>query len=132
MVRQYELRKRKENYCLIKKHNTLLWSNNENRPKRTRSILGFMFLYILSPSLIWRNLASVELCLAGIQSNDKSIGDECVHSSGSLLACEQALLFRRVKRVSAPRSHVLARLASLAQIGELARRLALYLIKAVK
>ena len=67
MVRQYELRKRKENYCLIKKHNTLLWSNNENRPKRTRSILGFMFLYILSPLLIWRNLASVELCLAGIQ-----------------------------------------------------------------
>ena len=84
IVRQYELRKRKENYCLIKKHNTLLWSNNENRPKRTRSILGFMLLSILSPSLIWRNLASVELCLAGIQNNDKSIGDECVHRSGPL------------------------------------------------
>ena len=55
-----------------------------------------------------------------------------------LLACEQALLFGRVKRVSreraserrsrdgqrrAPRSRVLARLISLAQIGELARRL---------
>ena len=45
------------------------------------------------------------------------------------VACEQALLFGRVKRVSrvkrasAPRSRVLARLASLAQIGELARRL---------
>ena len=51
----------------------------------------------------------------------------------NLLACEQALLLGRVKRVSreraraggkeAPRSRVLARLASLAQIGELARRL---------
>ena len=51
------------------------------------------------------------------------------------LACEQALLFGQAKRVSrerasqgprkgfAARSHVLARLASLAQIGELARRL---------
>ena len=46
------------------------------------------------------------------------------------LACEQALLFGRVKQVSReraserlPRSRVLARLASLAQIGELARRL---------
>ena len=39
------------------------------------------------------------------------------------VACEQALLFGRVKRASAPRSRVLARLASLAQIGELARRL---------
>ena len=56
--------------------------------------------------------------------------------SGKKVACEQALLFERVKRVSreraserrslgpsAPRSRVLARLASLAQIGELARRL---------
>ena len=57
---------------------------------------------------------------------------------GKLLACEQALLFGRVKRVSRehaserrscegggkdPRSRVLARLASLAQIGQLARRL---------
>ena len=52
-----------------------------------------------------------------------------------LIACEKALLFGRVKRVSreraserrslssAPRSRVVARLASLAQIGELARRL---------
>ena len=55
-----------------------------------------------------------------------------------LLAYEQAFLFGRVKRVSrdrasagrrgaglrrAPRSRVLARLISLAQIGELARRL---------
>ena len=57
------------------------------------------------------------------------------------IACEQALLFGRVKQASrerarerrsregqrkeasAPRSRVLARLASLAQIGELARRL---------
>ena len=39
------------------------------------------------------------------------------------VACEQALLFGRVKRASAPRSRVLARLASLAQIGELALRL---------
>ena len=52
------------------------------------------------------------------------------------LACEQALLFGRAKRASrerasegpaprgyAARSRVLARLASLAQIGELARRL---------
>ena len=56
------------------------------------------------------------------------------------IACEQALLFGRSKRAareraserrsreglylsSAPRSRVLARLASLAQIGELARRL---------
>ena len=43
------------------------------------------------------------------------------------IACKQALLFRRVKRVSRERetlrSRVLARLASLAQIGELARRL---------
>ena len=78
---------------------------------------------------------------------------------GKLLACEQALLFGRVKRVSrerargtfftfcgvfvvemkiyerslqallssAPRSRVLARLASLAQIGELARRLVSYI-----
>ena len=76
-------------------------------------------------------------------------------SFGGNVACEQALLFGRVKRVSrerargtfftfcgvsgvemkiyerslqallssAPRSRVLARLASLAQIGELARRL---------
>ena len=59
----------------------------------------------------------------------------------SLLACEQALLFGRVKRVSrkraskrpsgegqrkgasAPRSRILMRLTSLAQIGEVARRL---------
>ena len=53
----------------------------------------------------------------------------------SVLACEQALLFGRVKRVSReraserrsregpPRSRVLARLTSLTQIGELARRL---------
>ena len=57
---------------------------------------------------------------------------------GKLLACEQALLFGRVKRVSrehaserqsreGPRSRVLARLASLAQIGELARRLVSYI-----
>ena len=56
---------------------------------------------------------------------------------GYLLACEQALLFGRVKRVSQERaserqsreerSRVLARLASLAQIGELARRLGIYL-----
>ena len=48
-----------------------------------------------------------------------------------LVACEQALLFRRVKRVSRERAsgrrsregpRPLARLASLAQIGELARR----------
>ena len=44
------------------------------------------------------------------------------------LACEQALLFGPVTQVSrerarAPRSRVLARLTSLAQIGELARRL---------
>ena len=43
------------------------------------------------------------------------------------IACEQALLFERVKQASreraAPRLLVLARLASLAQIGELARRL---------
>ena len=37
------------------------------------------------------------------------------------VACEQALLFGRVKQVS--RERVLARLASLAKIGELARRL---------
>ena len=73
MVRQYELRKWKENYCLIKKHYTLLWSNNENRA-----------IYILSPLLIWRNLASIELCLTGIQNNDKSIGDEFGHRSGPL------------------------------------------------
>ena len=61
-----------------------------------------------------------------------------VTSSDTYIACEQALLFGRVKRVSrerasgeaargrgllAPRSRVLARLASLAQVGELARRL---------
>ena len=59
-----------------------------------------------------------------------------------MLACEQALLFRQAKRVSQertserrsregqrkgppppPRSRVIARLASLAQIEELARRL---------
>ena len=39
-----------------------------------------------------------------------------------ILACEQALLFGRVKRVS----RVLARLTPLAQIGELARRLDSY------
>ena len=52
------------------------------------------------------------------------------------IACEQALLFGRANRAAreraserrsregpAPRSRVLARLASLAQIGELARRL---------
>ena len=44
------------------------------------------------------------------------------------IACEQVLLFGRVKRVlreraSEPRSRVLARLASLAQVGELACRL---------
>ena len=45
---------------------------------------------------------------------------------GKLLACGQALLFGRAKRVSrerAPRARVLARLALLSQIGELARRL---------
>ena len=43
----------------------------------------------------------------------------------SVVACEQALLFGRVKRVSRERAseRVLARLASLAQIGELGRRL---------
>ena len=49
-----------------------------------------------------------------------------------LVACEQALLFGRVKRVSRERAsgrrsregpRPLTRLASLAQIGELARRL---------
>ena len=44
-----------------------------------------------------------------------------------LLACEQALLFGRAKRAARERASerrsVLARLASLAQIGELARRL---------
>ena len=48
------------------------------------------------------------------------------HRVVTAIACEQALLFGRVKRVSrerAPRSRVLARLASLAKIGELARRL---------
>ena len=55
----------------------------------------------------------------------------------SLLACEQALLFGQAKQASreraceAPRdfsarSRFLVRLASLAQIGELARRLLLY------
>ena len=42
------------------------------------------------------------------------------------MPCEQAFLFGRVKRVSrerAARSRVLARLASLAKIGDLARRL---------
>ena len=42
------------------------------------------------------------------------------------LACEQALLFGRASRECASplaRSHVLVRLASLAQIGELARRI---------
>ena len=42
------------------------------------------------------------------------------------IACEQALLFGRVRRVSrehVPRSRVLARLTSLAQMGQLARRL---------
>ena len=49
----------------------------------------------------------------------------------TIIACEQALLFGRVKRVSRERtserrsgSRVLARLAWLAQIGELACRLA--------
>ena len=51
----------------------------------------------------------------------------------AIVACEQALLFGRLKRVSRERasgarpslarSRVLARLASLAQIGDLARRL---------
>ena len=63
-------------------------------------------------------------------------------TTNELIACEQALLFGRVHETSlarmreraakprgaeesssGPRSHVLARLASLAQIGELARRL---------
>ena len=39
------------------------------------------------------------------------------------IACEQALLFGRVKRVSRERANERRRLASLAQIGELARRL---------
>ena len=39
------------------------------------------------------------------------------------IACKQALLFGRVKRVSRQRASGEARLASLAQIGELARRL---------
>ena len=60
---------------------------------------------------------------------------KCLSVSG-LLACEQALLFGRASRERASegllsstprgfaaRSRVLARLASLAQIGELARRL---------
>ena len=55
-----------------------------------------------------------------------------MHASGQrlpswhFLACEQALLFGRAKRASrgvAARSRVLARLVSLAQIGEFARRL---------
>ena len=57
---------------------------------------------------------------------------------GKLLACEQALLFGQTKRASreraseaprgfAARSRVLARLVSLAQIGELARRLVSYI-----
>ena len=43
----------------------------------------------------------------------------------AVVACEQALLFGRVKRVS--REHA-SELASLAQIGELARRLALLIL----
>ena len=49
-----------------------------------------------------------------------------VSSSRLALACEQALLFGRASRERAsegPRSRVLERLALLAQIGELARRL---------
>ena len=45
----------------------------------------------------------------------------------SIVACEQALLFGRVKRVS----RELARLASLAQIGELARRLCQLLLSSL-
>ena len=39
------------------------------------------------------------------------------------IACEQAVAFGRVKRVSRERLRVLTRLALLAQIGELARSL---------
>ena len=51
-----------------------------------------------------------------------------VRRCGNFVACEQALLFGQAKRASAPRgfaarSRVLARLASLVQIGEVARRL---------
>ena len=58
----------------------------------------------------------------------------CQQFSSKNIACEQALLFGQAKRASrerasegprgfAARSRVLARLVSLAQIGELARRL---------
>ena len=49
-------------------------------------------------------------------------GDVSRGGTSPAVACEQALLFGRASRERAARSHVLARLASLAQIGELARR----------
>ena len=66
----------------------------------------------------------------------RKVDCEIYYCMVSKLACEQALLFGRAKLASrerasegprkgffAARSRVLARLASLAQIGELARRL---------
>ena len=61
----------------------------------------------------------------------KTICSVSLISLAYAIACEQALLFGRVKRISRasgeaargpPRSRVLARFTSLAQIGELARR----------
>ena len=76
-------------------------------------------------------LCLIRVLLPG-QARDsiKTMACELGQLAISRVACEQALLFGRVKRFSrerceraAPRSPVLARLASLAQMGELARRL---------
>ena len=62
-----------------------------------------------------------------IEESKKNFRSMSAGAAVLCVACEQALLFGQAKRASrerfAARSRVLARLVSLAQIGELARRL---------
>ena len=83
-----------------------------------------------APGRRFRRVFSINLSVF-----QRSRGKSRVENLNEQIACEQALLFGQAKRVSrerasegprkgfAARSRVLARLVSLAQIGELARRL---------
>ena len=77
--------------------------------------------------IIHTNTAVVYYLMRGSWKKVETCSNSPSHWPGTFLACEQALLFGQAKRASrerfAARSCVLARLVSLAQKGELARRL---------
>ena len=77
--------------------------------------------------IIHTNTAVVYYLMRGSWKKLETCSNSPSHWPGTFLACEQALLFGQAKRASqerfAARSRVLARLVSLAQKGELDRRL---------